>query len=180
MSKKDKTPGTGLDGDDARLWKQMTGDVERLPGRTYTPPPEEAAPAQKPKKEPRETPVLPEQAPKPVSKGGGGLDKRTDERLRRGQMEIEARLDLHGMTQDEAQTALGRFLQRCYERGQRSVLVITGQGRNKENQPDGILRRRVPEWLKTGAAGEIVLRSYPARPKDGGAGARYVLLRRKR
>ena len=104
------------------------------------------------------------------------LDRRSDDRLRRGRMTIGARLDLHGMTLAQAQPRLRQFLIRAQGTGLRCVLVITGKGREGE----GVIRQSLPRWLGDEPLRGIVLRHYPAKPKDGGAGAFYVLLRRVR
>jgi DNA-nicking Smr family endonuclease len=101
-----------------------------------------------------------------------GLDRRSAERLRRGARRIEARLDLHGMTQAEAHRALDEFLALADAAGQRCVLVITGKG--------GVLRAGVPRWINEQPNRSRVLAVMPAQPKDGGAGALYILLRRRR
>jgi DNA-nicking Smr family endonuclease len=111
--------------------------------------------------------------------GGGEVDKRTAERLKRGEMEIEGRLDLHGRTQAQAHEALRRFIASSYAAGKRCVLVITGKGRGGDGGP-GVLQTRVPEWLKDGDLAPAVLRVQKAQPQHGGGGALYVLLRRKR
>lgn len=108
---------------------------------------------------------------------GKALDMRTEERLRKGRMPLEGRLDLHGMTQDEAFSALIRFLVAAQERGKRCVLVITGKGKPGEG---GVLRRNLPLWLEDSRIANGVLRYLPARPHHGGEGAFYVYLRRKR
>jgi len=107
-----------------------------------------------------------------------GLDRRTAERLRRGLLPIEARLDLHGMTQEEAHRALNAFLARAVEAEKRSVLVITGKGGRTSG--DGVLRAAVPRWLNEAPNRTRLLAFTPAQPKHGGAGALYLLLRRQR
>ena len=104
---------------------------------------------------------------------GGGLDKRNARRLRRGEMAIEDRIDLHGLTRGEARGDLCMRLRRCYDRGFRCVLVISGKGR-------GILREEVMAVLDSEEVRNIVVKHCEAQVKDGGEGARYVLLRRKR
>ena len=117
-------------------------------------------------------------APAPKSEPpGAGLDRRSALRLKRGELAIEGRLDLHGMTQDEAHRALTRFLEASAETGLRAVLVITGKG---GREGPGVLRRAVPRWLAEAGARARVLASSPAQPRHGGDGALYVLLRRKR
>ena len=122
-----------------------------------------------------EEPVLLAKAPSALQ--GKALDTRTEERLRKGRMPLEGRLDLHGMTQDEAFFALIRFLVAAQERGKRCVLVITGKGKPGEG---GVLRRNLPIWLEDSRIANGVLKHVPARPHHGGEGAFYVYLRRKR
>ena len=111
-------------------------------------------------------------------KGGAGLDRRTAQKLKRGQIPIEARLDLHGMTQAEAQIALNEAVGRARALGKRCLLVITGKGTTR-NQV-GVLKKMVPRWLKDPVNQERVLAIQNARPQHGGAGAVYVLLRKQR
>ncbi len=107
-----------------------------------------------------------------------GIDRRTAERLRRGEIAVEATLDLHGLTQDAAHRALDRFIARAWAERRRMLLVVTGKGSVREG--GGALRRGVPLWLAAGANAPSVLRIASAQPRHGGAGAYYVLLRRRR
>lgn len=107
-----------------------------------------------------------------------GVDKRTDEKLRRGKMAIDGRIDLHGMTQSEAHDALIGFIRRSHSAGRRNVLVITGKGQMPRGE--GVLRLSVPRWLREAAIGRLVLSVHQAQPQHGGGGAYYVLLRRRR
>jgi DNA-nicking Smr family endonuclease len=107
-----------------------------------------------------------------------GLDARSAERLRRGEMPIEARLDLHGHSQEEAQEALLAFVERAWHERRRTLLVITGKGRRGEGE--GVLRAAVPRWLNAAPLRRRLLAFARAQPKDGGAGALYLLLRRQR
>ncbi len=106
-------------------------------------------------------------------KMGVGLDRRSARRLRRGEMVIEERIDLHGFVRGEAREVLRMRLRRCYERGCRCVLVISGKGR-------GIVREEVMSVLNSVEIRDIIVEHKEAQIRDGGAGARYVLLRRKR
>ena len=103
-----------------------------------------------------------------------GVDRRTAERVRRGRYPIEARLDLHGFTQEEAHRALARFVAASREAGLRCVLVITGHGRFT----GGVLKAAVPRWLAELDLRRHVLAIAPAQQRDGGSGALYLLLRR--
>ena len=108
-----------------------------------------------------------------------GIDKRTSQRLGRGQLAIEARLDLHGMTQGEAHDRLAGFIRRAVSAGKRNVLVITGKG-FKASGETGVLRQAVPRWLNEPGLRNYIVALRHAQPKDGGEGALYVLLRRER
>ena len=107
-----------------------------------------------------------------------GVDRRTAERLKRGRMAVEARLDLHGLTQAEAHRALDAFVAASYDAGRRCLLVITGKGQGK--QEGGVLRGKVPLWLNQAPNRGRVLAFDYAQQRDGGTGALYVMLRRKR
>ncbi len=109
-----------------------------------------------------------------------GVDKRTLQRLIKGQMPIEGRLDLHGHTQEPAHRALDAFIQGAYSAGRRCVLIITGKGLRLDTGEIGVLRQSVPKWLNSPKLRSMVLAIRHATPKDGGEGALYVLLRRKR
>lgn len=101
-------------------------------------------------------------------------------------VKIEARLDLHGFTRDQARTHLAQFLTLCQNRHYLWVLVITGKGRPKvnedssnQNSPQGVLQDLVPQWLE-GSALQAVVSGYTlAKPQDGGSGALYIRLKRK-
>ncbi len=171
--------------DEARLWREaMKGATPyegRLPEADEAPPPPDLSPL----------PVPPEQPPlrEPVPPGPArsahaldhgktvGIDRRTADRLKKGGMAIEARLDLHGLTQDEAYGALRRFLLASYERERRCLLVITGKG---TREGSGVLRGQVPRWLNEASLRPFILAFSYAQPRDGGEGALYVLLKRRR
>ncbi|WP_165886195.1 Smr/MutS family protein [Varunaivibrio sulfuroxidans] len=106
-----------------------------------------------------------------------GLDKATAQKMRRGKIRPQRRLDLHGLTQDEARRALTAFLRAAQEAGCRDILVITGKGVKKDGSI-GVLRARTPGWLNAPEnRGRIVAFSYAA-PKDGGEGALYIRLKK--
>jgi DNA-nicking Smr family endonuclease len=107
-----------------------------------------------------------------------GIDRANAERLKRGHHPIEARLDLHGMTQSEAHRAVAAFVHASSDAGLRCVLVITGRGLGP-NGP-GVLRSAVPRWLEQPGLRRQILAIAPAQPRHGGAGALYLLLRRRR
>ena len=166
-------------GDEAELWRWAMRDAKPLRARTAR------APVPKPRREPKpvahpaepvpalSAPVLPE-----LSHGASpGVDRRTAEQLHRGQMAIDGRIDLHGMTQTEAHGALAAFIDKAEAQGWRCVLIITGKGARSGG---GVLRTAVPRWLNLPPHRARILSFGAARPKDGGEGALYVLLRRRR
>ena len=108
-----------------------------------------------------------------------GTDRRTANRLRRGRMEIDARLDLHGYRQEEAHQRLFGFLSAANAAQARCVLVVTGKGRQASGET-GKLKSAVPQWLNEAPFRHLVLSVTYAQQRDGGEGALYVLLRRKR
>lgn len=108
-----------------------------------------------------------------------GIDPRLVRRLRAGEFAYQDHLDLHGLSADQARLAVDELLVGAERRGMRCVLIIHGRGLNsKDHVP--VLKRRVATWLARGAAARLVLAFTSARPCDGGAGALYVLLRRRR
>ena len=107
-----------------------------------------------------------------------GIDRANAERLKRGLHRIEARLDLHGKTEAEAHHALASFIHSSSEAGRRCVLVITGRGLGPTGP--GVLKSAVPRWLEGVELRRKILAIAPAQPRDGGAGALYLLLRRHR
>ncbi len=106
-----------------------------------------------------------------------GLDRRLLSRLRKGQYAVQAHLDLHGMTRQEAKQAVFDFLVTARRRSLRCLLVITGRGRHSQDK-EPVLKTALTEWLTGKKLGRHVLAFCSARPHDGGAGAFYVLLRR--
>ncbi len=105
------------------------------------------------------------------------LSRRMKRGVVSGKHEIDARLDLHGLTQSEAHAALLRFLRNAHARDARLVLVITGKGRGSE---PGVLRRQVPQWLGLPEFRAFVIGFEDAHVAHGGEGALYVRVRRGR
>lgn len=174
--------------DEHQLWAQVAATVKPRRARRPLAKPA-AAPAAAPSKAPdkprRPTvtlkPVAPREpatrhikAPSPFA--APALDGKRAARFTKGELQIEARIDLHGMTLDLAHRALIGFLGQARDRGQRMVLVITGKG----GPEGGALKRLVPMWLATTPLAARIAAAAPARPHHGGAGALYVYLRRKR
>ena len=114
--------------------------------------------------------------PKKTTRVSPSLDRPTREKLSSGRLPIEGRVDLHGMTQDQAYFLLLSFLRRAQANNVRYVLVITGKGSSLKG--DGVLRRSVPAWLDTPPFRALVASRDEAARQHGGGGALYLRLRR--
>ncbi len=113
------------------------------------------------------------------------MDRKTFGKLKRGKVTPEAKLDLHGMTLDQAHPALTRFILRAQSGGKRLVLVVTGKGKHRDDggpipTRQGVLRHNVPQWLRQPPLVHAVIQVSEAHLKHGGGGAYYVYLRRVR
>jgi DNA-nicking Smr family endonuclease len=181
------------DDDDEALWEKVVETSAPLKrGRnTATPKPAKiAAPIAmaKPPQVPR--PIQPARGPAPKPSQvprAAPLDRQTSRQLDKGKIEVEARLDLHGMRQRDAHAQLRRFLKTAQARGLRHVLVITGKGADQvasksfyEEDERGVLRNAVPHWLAEPDLAALVVSFSPAPRRLGGEGALYVRLRRSR
>ncbi len=170
--------GGELKEEDRVLWNLVARTAKPLKGTISVALPES----------PVETGVMPPDLPKAgtipaavkpkVQRVSHSLDEPTLEKLSRGRLPIEGRVDLHGMTQAQAYSLLLSFLQRAHAGGIRYVLVITGKGSSSGG--DGVLRRSVPAWLSTPAFRHLVSSHDHASRQHGGSGALYVRLRRTR
>ena len=176
--------------DEKALWRKIAKTVEPLsPDRLAKmddPAPASAdAPARPAKPSKRGAVGLPSPS---VKKGPTApVDRSAERKLRRGRVEIGARIDLHGMTQDQARTALIRFIHSARRRELKTVLVITGKGamtQRRDHEPwefledPGVLRRRLPEWLGGPELRHLVSGFSQAHQRHGGSGAFYVTMRR--
>jgi DNA-nicking Smr family endonuclease len=97
-------------------------------------------------------------------------------RLRGGKYPIDATLDLHGKTQDQAFALINHYITNAYNMGNRCILIITGKGHNGL----GILREQLPKWLNNSHLKDYILTISHANQKHGGTGSFYVLLRKNR
>jgi DNA-nicking Smr family endonuclease len=112
------------------------------------------------------------------------MDAKTHAKMTRGKLAPEARIDLHGMTLDQAHGALNGFIMRAHGAGLRLVLVITGKGKRGDDtgttpQRTGVLRTQVPHWLHQMPLAPMILQVTEAHGSHGGGGALYVYLRRR-
>ena len=182
--------GRRIRDEEAALWQRISRDVTPLPRVVVAPEEaealEEEAPPPAPLKKvkprvkrapaatppPPPPPTLPELDPVTPA----GVDRRTARRLKRGQLPAEARLDLHGRTQDQAHDALLSFIEESRMARRRCVLVITGKG-SVASGKGGVLRQMVPRWLNEPALRRHIIAITNAPESSGGTGALYVLLK---
>jgi DNA-nicking Smr family endonuclease len=164
--------------EESKLWSDVASRVRPFAGRSLPAldlaAPVAAAVAAPPQRSPTPAPAL---KPKPASHHRVGapdpIEPRRLRRIVRGREGLGPRLDLHGMDQDRARAALSAFLARAQAEGWRAVLVITGKGLSG----DGVLRRRLPDWLAGPEVRSRIAGVSPAHRRDGGKGAVYIALR---
>ncbi|MBI1237046.1 MAG: DNA mismatch repair protein MutS [Alphaproteobacteria bacterium] len=180
-----KDPDRPLTPDEKLLWDQLAGEAKPLKKRARVPE-KKTKPAPKPKTPGESLPPptaamyrLPE-----LSAGHyDGIDKRTQERFRKGEMPIDGRLDLHGDRTEEARARVIAFIQHHALAESRFLLIITGKGTfggDAGDAPRGVLKAALPGWLAEDAVRPYILAFDTAKTRHGGSGAFYVLLRRRR
>lgn len=183
--------------DDLDLWRKVTETIEPLPqhaakirtqrqSETQSEPEPAIAKSVRPKarqqnlkngtaiKQAIKPPTTPPLAP---------IDRKTVQKMVKGRIDIDGRIDLHGMTQKQAYERLGAYLRGAQARGNRLVLVITGKGTGPSPHlaggERGVLRRVVPEWLALPEFRYLIIGFEQAHHTHGGAGAFYVRIRRR-
>jgi DNA-nicking Smr family endonuclease len=208
MSKSGHKPRRGtrtVTEDEAQLWKYATRTLEPVkvkprvatrsafeaelpPAGAPEPPPPAPVRSRKAELAPKNAPVAPAppkpRRPPPLA----DFDRRKARQVASGKVEVDARIDLHGLTQSDARAALRGFLLSAYGKGQRLVLVITGKG-GADARADGlgsllgerqrgVIKRNVPHWLEEPDLRSVVLSYTEAGARHGGSGALYVRLRK--
>jgi DNA-nicking Smr family endonuclease len=175
-----------LTADEHALWSHVTRsiaplrrvhlrEVEPVAAETHAKPAKTAPAAPAPR--------LPAPQPAPLRTPGlAPIDRRFKQKLARGREPIDASIDLHGLTQAEAHSALMLFLRNARAGGARLVLVITGKGARSDDftADRGVLRRQVPLWLRSTELRDSVIGFDWAHAAHGGEGALYVRIRRSR
>ncbi len=185
-----------LSDEDKALWRSVTERVEPIRD-TYDFTPSVTAKLKagtyKPKRDPIKQFLIGEKTKQPWSPPSGlrtpkdvtpHMDKKNFQRLVRGKLEIDGKLDLHGMTQEQAKIALRSKILQAHSSGKRLILVVTGKGKHRVDEFNrnviGVLRQNVPQWLRQLPLSAVVLEVTQAQQRHGGDGAFYVYLRRNR
>ena len=179
-----------LSEEERALWESVAKQVKPLRKKPRVAKPDAPAPATAAvTKQPTATkpkaaaPIVspPKPLPPPSAPPLAPLGRRERSQLSRGRKDIDARLDLHGMTQTRAHRVLFTFLQRAHHDGLTFVLVITGKGKVGGAESErGVLRRQVPQWLSLPEFRSMVVGFEEAHIGHGGEGALYVRVRRAR
>lgn len=192
MAKDKKTDkdGFSLGKEDISLWRKVASTVQRyLPIEETTGSQEEsfgalmgeskksAVPPSSTSEKGRSSAESNQKTAKKAPEIHSGVDGRTLSKLKKGQLPIEAVLDLHGMSLDKAHTKCIGFLKGAQLKGYRCVLIITGKGKFSKEKI-GIIKKHFPDWIHEDPLSKIVLSFSVAQIKDGGTGAFYVLLRK--
>lgn len=175
-----------LSSEDRILWGQVTKTVrplEEFPGGMPFEEEEPIAESKPPRQQANHAKMktsthAAKAMPKPVQQKMivNPIEKNTKRKIAKGRLNLEARIDLHGLRQDEAHFLLRDFLERAHLRGLRHVLVITGKGSSLGS--DGVLRRMVPQWLRMPGFSIFVSGVTEAAREHGGDGALYIKLKR--
>lgn len=177
MSKRDGSRRRGLSQEERVLWTAVTRSI--APMRDGALPTELEVDAEKPQPA---RPVKRAEPPVPAKPAAAPalapLGRRMRRSVARGKEAIDARLDLHGLTQAQAHAALMHFLRDASARSARFVLVITGKGSRDGER--GVLKRQVPQWLAAPEFRNFVIGYEDASLRHGGEGALYIRLRRLR
>jgi DNA-nicking Smr family endonuclease len=190
--------------EELELWKEVARSTEKLGRRDHFAPigaparnPETSQPSSK-TPDPlqpftlgqafqgrKDAPALPRTTAQRLNGDAVQMDKKAHTRLRRGKLSPEAKIDLHGMTLNQAHPSLIRFILMQQSQGARLVLVITGKGQHEDPYAPmphrrGVLKQQVPMWLRMAPVAQAVLQITEAHIRHGGGGAYYVYLRRSR
>ena len=173
-----------LDKDDIALWEYFTKDVEKLPLEKEVVSEKAEFVASDVDSSNRiavfkseKIKVGKKQIPDLEFASRGNIDASTVAKMDRGKYGIDSVLDLHGLRLSDAFNALQSFIKNSAVCGHRMLLIITGHGNNSGG---GVIRQSLADWLNNYDIKPLILRFSQARPKDGGEGAFYVLLRRQR
>lgn len=174
-----------FDDEDELFWREVTKDIDKFPQTNITKNNKELPPVEI--KEHRQYAV--KQDFTTYSKAlddmeYGGIDKSTLNKFKKEEFKIEAVLDLHGYKEDDAFEKVEDFITRCYNKGKRCVIIVTGKGHQHQSDdiytPKGILKRQTPQWLNMPRIRSMILVYKNPSERLGGKGALYILLKRNK
>jgi DNA-nicking Smr family endonuclease len=166
-----------LSAEEAALWRRVVESVTPMHGAL----PEAAPVPETPAKPVAKVAVQPNTvAPAKQAAAGTTLDGSWDRRLAKGLVQPDRSLDLHGHNLATAYELLDRRLGEAVADGARVLLLITGKPPTKERAGRGAIRAAVGDWLAASPYAGDIAAVRNASPRHGGAGALYIVLRRRR
>lgn len=173
----------GLTEEDRILWHAVASSATPLKGKELPHAPDPLPQITEAGGEQTPSPSTPATVPKDTLRShprqpAQNIDQPTRDKIAKGRIVIEGKVDLHGLTQSEAYSMLLGFLHQAHARHKRHVLVVTGKGASFGSE--GVLKRAVPAWFATAPFRSLVGGFHEASRQHGGAGALYVKLRRHR
>jgi DNA-nicking Smr family endonuclease len=164
-----------MSNDDEEIWQAYTQKIKPVSKKKSVASSKRSLPVAR-KREKIEAAPNVEVVPSSTKISPMSFDRTTERKMRTGDIDLDARIDLHGMTQVEAHKALAQFIAKQVKAGRRKLLVITGKG--KGNQ--GVLRTSLQGWLETLPDSANILGLRQAALCHGGEGAFYVFLKRRK
>ena len=190
-----KSRDAALDADGRALWNRVARSVDPLPGRhifadPVPAPPPTALPKAKARPRIGRVPApAPPAPPAKVTPPNGGLDGSWERQIARGRLSPDATIDLHGLTLDQAWRRLDFALEEATAIGTRVLLVVTGRGAADPSagrasagaiRPRGMIRAKLEDWIAASRHASSIASIRGAHLRHGGAGAVYLILRRRR
>ena len=173
--------------EDHRLWAISTQDVRRIhpPDTVQKLPPIQGKITLETLRPPTHSAAT---TPPRPSQSSTQIDANLKKKMTRGDLDLDGKIDLHGLTLDQAHRQFMTFIKHHIHRGSRFLLVITGKGRNRESNGEnsgdhdnrGVIRKNMPHWCNDSSLKPHILQTSPAHSRHGGTGATYILLRRQR
>jgi DNA-nicking Smr family endonuclease len=170
-----------LSAEEAELWRKVVESVRPLDGLRRSAPATKAEPEAAAAKSPRTAAKTVQPSSSSPPRGPGTtLDGSWDRRLGRGLVQPDLILDLHGHNLATAYDLLDRRLEQAIARGARVMLLITGKAPSAASGKRGAIRAAVGDWLAASRHAGDIAAVRNAHPRHGGAGALYVVLRKRR
>jgi len=165
-------------GDDDPTFADAMRDVKPLRGPSKTGPPPATRPAQMDSGDGESVEFEMLHTGDRIEGRAPGIDRKHLRRLRSGKVPVDRRIDLHGLLAEEARTTVRESLLAAFAAGRRCVLIVHGRGHHSPGAP--VLKRSLPTWLAEAPVGPRIMAFTSATPEDGGTGATYILLRRRK
>lgn len=171
---------------DQKIWDIATADIRKIPQKTYKlnePAPETKLPSTRLPQglirlETLKPPISdPEKGKEKENKSSTQMDRNLKKRFENGELPVDGKIDLHGLTLDGAHRKFTHFMRTKIAAGARFLIIVTGKGSGSANG-EGVIKKNLPHWCDAPDIGPHILQRTYAKPHHGGVGATYILLRR--